>query len=301
MIRQIPVKSALADKCTDSIKEADAMENAHQMMTILQCRLEKEPIQSALRIALAEAYLSLGRLREAKTVLTPLSKHAHQTVRALSAALIALAERKPRVAFDRFRLAEVLDPSDPRTAAAIWRLSKGFTEKVEQIVMLRRALVVNPLFRDGLAALQFHFIQVSAWQVAEASGRKLLVISPGRAHDQTLFAWTLLQGGATEQACRKVRWAKVLAPRNGFTNATAAKIYFDNGKLQDCEVAAKNAIDVDFARAENLLLLARTLRAQQRVLEGNEMARRAIELKPALRDSWKIVGYSPLPSEFTCL
>lgn len=104
-----------------------------------------------------------------------------------------------------------------------------------------------------------------------------------------------------EQACRIVGWAKVIAPRSGFTNATAAKIYFDNGRLQDCENAAKRAIELDFAQAENLLMLARTLRAQQRVLESNEIARRAIKLKPGLRHSWNIVGYSPLLSEFTFL
>jgi tetratricopeptide (TPR) repeat protein len=257
------------------------------------------PTRASPRLLLADHYVEAGHFDKARTLLAPVAESTDDPGKRLEArAMIRLMDRDVDGALDLFRRALSATPSSLRALEGIRRILEKSGKVNAARGALRRVLVLAPRHPDGLAALQWAAIQATNWADAVRAGRKLLIGTPSRPRDQALLGWASFKSGSGGQAVEMFNRALILAPTDGWTQYTAASIFFSAGLFQRAEAACEAALAANFSPAESSFLLARTLRAQDRLAESERAASSAISRRPELITRWEIVQHTMKMDDF---
>jgi predicted Zn-dependent protease len=113
-----------------------------------------------------------------------------------------------------------------------------------------------------------------------------------------LAAWVQFKSGSGAMARDSMERAITLAPNDGWTQYTAASVFFTVGQFKSAEKSCTVALAANFKPQDTSFLLARALRSQDKVSESEVAAARAIANRPDLGSRWEIVRHTVKMADF---
>ncbi|MEM8930243.1 MAG: tetratricopeptide repeat protein [Acidobacteriota bacterium] len=236
-----------------------------------QAALEAQPEATALRYALGLAYRELGRIDEARDLLT---QTGGQAVRFPDPLMSQLGLRYDTAGGDSAAAGRAAQRGELGQAAA------GFRDAVAQ----------NPDDLQSRRSLAMSLLQSGDRDGAKEQFRAILDRDPGNASAQMELGTITAAAGQLDQAATEIQKAVDMAPDFREARLRLARVLVALGRLGDAIPHQRKAVELDPRDPQGHLLLARGLLETNQPDDARSAIDRLLELEPGNLDGLILRG-----------